>query len=68
MDLSGLWCCEELWNPRSPKWAPGFLRSHPSHKNKNVARVGHPDCAGKDWRLLAFAGDPFFEFGFLEGA
>jgi hypothetical protein len=33
----------------APGW--GFVVSHPSHKNKDVARVGHPNIAGINCRI-----------------
>jgi hypothetical protein len=35
----------------------GFVLSHPSRKNKDAARVGHPDCAGLDWKQIPFGDD-----------
>jgi hypothetical protein len=33
----------------------GFVVAHPSHKNKDVARMGHPEGVGIRLRTLACA-------------
>ncbi|MDR3793657.1 MAG: FAD:protein FMN transferase [Terracidiphilus sp.] len=40
--------------------APGYDRSHPSHKNKDVARVGHPEFVAKveDTEFVSGTGHP----------